>query len=240
MAGQLFLVATPIGNLEDISHRALETLKNVDIIACEDTRRTGILLQHYNIDTPKESYHDHNKERRTPELLSKVESGLNVALVTDAGTPGIQDPGVYLTRRALHHGIQPIAIPGPTAFIIALVLSGFATDRFAFEGFLPTKKGRKTRLDSLIEESRTLIFYEAPHRVQRTLSQLHEILGDRRAVLARELTKKFETIHRGTITELIDELSKIPPRGEYVMVVEGNHEYNKRTRKQSGDPECTP
>ena len=240
MAGQLFLVATPIGNLEDISHRALETLRTVDVIACEDTRRTGVLLQHYGISTRRVSYYDHNKEQRTPELLDRIQTGQRIALVTDAGTPGIQDPGVYLVRKALELGIDPVVIPGPSALIIGLVVSGFATDRFAFEGFLPAKKGRKTRLESLKSEPRTMILYEAPHRVQKTLADLGEALGNRRAVLARELTKKFEEVHRGNISQLIDILSKTPPRGEYVVVVEGLKEYQKRTLKQHGDPECIP
>jgi 16S rRNA (cytidine1402-2'-O)-methyltransferase len=238
--GQLFLVATPIGNLDDISHRALEKLRTANVIACEDTRHTNILLQHWGIDTPRVSYHDHNKERRTPELLDRVGSGQQVALVTDAGTPGIQDPGVYMVRKALERGIEPVIIPGPSALILGLVLSGLATDRFAFEGFLPAKKGRNTRLESLAEEPRTLVFYEAPHRLAKTMSDLLQVLGDRQAALARELTKKFEEIQRGTISQLIEILSKTPPRGEYVIIVEGRKEHRKRTRKPQGDTECTP
>jgi len=238
--GQLFLVATPIGNLDDISHRALEILRAVDVIACEDTRHTGILLQHWGIKARRLSYHDHNKERRAPELLDGVESGQQVAMVTDAGTPGIQDPGVYLVRKSLERGIEPVVIPGPSALIIGLVVSGLATDRFAFEGFLPAKKGRNARLQSLAEEPRTIVLYEAPHRVEKILEDLLPVLGDRRAVLARELTKKFEEIQRGTITQLISKLTKNPPRGEYVVVVEGKNEYRKRNRKSHGDTECIP
>ena len=238
--GQLFLVATPIGNLDDISHRALETLRTVDIIACEDTRHTGILLQHWGITIPRISYHDHNKERRTPELLDRIKSGQQVALVTDAGTPGIQDPGVYIVRKALEQGIEPVVIPGPSALILGLVLSGLATDRFVFEGFLPAKKGRNTRLNSLAQEPRTLVFYEAPHRVEKTLSDLLQALGDRRAVLARELTKKFEEVQRAEVSRLIEMVSNTPPRGEYVIVVEGLKEHQKRTGKRQGDTECTP
>jgi 16S rRNA (cytidine1402-2'-O)-methyltransferase len=230
--GQLFLVATPIGNLDDISHRAVEIMQSADVIACEDTRHTGILLTRWQIKTKRISYHDHNKERRTPELLARVRSGERVALVTDAGTPGIQDPGVYLVRKALDQGIDPVVIPGPSALILGLVVSGFATDRFVFEGFLPVKKGRKTRLKSLKEEPRTLIFYEAPHRLQKTLSALLDTLGDRRAVLARELTKKFEEVQRGCLSELLDGLGAKPPRGEYVVVVEGSKEYRKRLGKR--------
>jgi 16S rRNA (cytidine1402-2'-O)-methyltransferase len=229
--GQLFLVATPIGNLKDISHRALETLQIVDVIACEDTRHSGILLQHWGIKAPRLSYHDHNKERRTPELLDRIESGQQVALITDAGTPGIQDPGVYMVRKALEREIEPVIIPGPSALIIGLVLSGFATDRFAFEGFLPAKKGRNTRLESLKQEPRTIVLYEAPHRVAKTLANLQQALGDRRAALARELTKKFEDVQRGTLDQLFEVVSTSPPRGEYVIVVEGLKEYQKRARK---------
>lgn len=238
--GQLFLVATPIGNLGDISHRALEILQTVDVIACEDTRHTGILLQHWGINKPRQSYHDHNKERRAPELLDLVQSGQRIALVTDAGTPGIQDPGVYLVRKSLARGIEPVVIPGPSAFIMGLVVSGLATDRFAFEGFLPAKKGRNARLQSLAEEPRTIVLYEAPHRLQKTLTDLSQLLGDRRAVLARELTKKFEETQRGTIAELVSRLTQNPPRGEYVVVIEGGDEYRKRTRKLHGDTACTP
>jgi 16S rRNA (cytidine1402-2'-O)-methyltransferase len=226
--GQLFLVATPIGNLEDVSHRALETLGSVDVIACEDTRHCGILLRRYGIDKKRLAYHDHNKERVTSGLLDRVEAGERVALVTDAGTPGIQDPGVYLVRKALARGIEPVVIPGPTALILGLVLSGLATDRFAFEGFLPVKKGRKRRMESLADEPRTLVFYEAPHRIEKTLGDLLDVLGDRRAVLARELTKKFEEVQRGSISQLINRLGERPPRGEYVVVVEGLKEYRKR------------
>ena len=230
--GQLFLVATPIGNLDDISHRAVEILQSADVIACEDTRHTGILLKRWHIKTRRVSYHDHNKESRTPELVKRVLSGERVALVTDAGTPGIQDPGVDLVRKALEQGIEPVMIPGPSALILGLVVSGFATDRFAFEGFLPTKKGRKTRLKSLQDEPRTLIFYEAPHRLQKTLGDLLDALGDRRAVLARELTKKFEEVQRGNLSELLHGLAEKPPRGEYVIVVEGLKEYRKRLGKK--------
>jgi len=236
--GQLFLVATPIGNLADISHRAVMTLKSADVIACEDTRRTGILLKRWGINTPRVSYHDHNKERQAPELLNRVQSGQKVALVTDAGTPGIQDPGVYLVRKALEQGIEPMIIPGPSAFVLGLVLSGLATDRFVFEGFLPVRKGRKTRLESLVDESRTMIFYEAPHRVGKTLRELLEVLGNRKASLARELTKKFEEVRRGTISELIETMNRTPLKGEFVIVVEGWHEYQKRLKKEINDPAC--
>ncbi len=226
--GQLFLVATPIGNLDDISQRAVEIHGSADVIACEDTRHSGILLKRWDINTRRVSFHDHNKERRTPELLKRVLSGERVALVTDAGTPGISDPGVFLVRKALEQGIEPVMIPGPSALIMGIVLSGFATDRFAFEGFLPAKKGRKTRIESLTTEPRTLIFYEAPHRIQKTTGDLLDALGDRRAVFARELTKKFEEVQRGCLSELLHGLVEKPPRGEYVVVVEGLKEYQKR------------
>ena len=231
--GQLLLVATPIGNLEDISFRAVETLKSADVIACEDTRHTGILLKRWGIDTPRLVYHDHNKERQAPELLRRVQSGQKVAMVTDAGMPGIQDPGVYLVRKALEQGIDPVVIPGPSAFVLGLVLSGLATDRFVFEGFLPVRKGRKTRLESLVDEPRTLIFYEAPHRVKKILGELLEVLGDRKATIARELTKKFEEVRRGTISELLETMNQTSIKGEFVIVVEGWHEYRKRMKKRA-------
>jgi 16S rRNA (cytidine1402-2'-O)-methyltransferase len=230
--GQLFLVATPIGNLEDVSFRAVETLKTVDVIACEDTRHTGILLKRWGINTPRIVYHDHNKERQASEILHRVQSGKNVAMVTDAGMPGISDPGVYLVRKALERGIVPVVIPGPSAFVLGIVQSGLATDRFVFEGFLPVRKGRKARLKSLVDEPRTMIFYEAPHRVKKMLGELLEVLGDRKATIARELTKKFEEVRRGTISELIDNINQMPVKGEFVIVVEGLHEYQKRMKKE--------
>jgi len=219
----LVLVPTPIGNLEDITLRALRCLKEADVIACEDTRTTGVLLQHYGIEKPKLSYHDHNERQRTPQLIERMKAGDTVALVTDAGTPGISDPGFFLVRACAEAGVRVEALPGPTAFVPALVLSGLPSDRFVFEGFLPAKKGRQTRLTSLAEESRTMVFYESPHRLVRTLGDLGEHFGsDRQAAVARELTKLHEEVARGTIEDLkADFEARAKVRGEIVIVVAG-------------------
>ncbi len=219
--GVLYVVSTPIGNMRDITLRALDVLAQVDVIAAEDTRHTGLLLKRYAIRTPLTSYHEYNRLKKTPELIARLRRGESVALVSDAGTPGISDPGSYLVRAALAENLRVQAIPGPTALVTALVTSGLATDRFVFEGFLPTKKGRRTRLESLRQEERTLVFYESPHRVHRTLRDLLEVLGDRQAVVARELTKKFEEIIRGPLSRLVAELQGKRMRGEVVLVVEG-------------------
>ncbi|MBC7186333.1 MAG: 16S rRNA (cytidine(1402)-2'-O)-methyltransferase, partial [Calditrichaeota bacterium] len=211
----------PIGNLRDITLRALDVLEQVDLIAAEDTRHTGILLQHYGIRKPLISYHQYNRVQRTPQLIERLKEGQAVALVSDAGTPGISDPGFYLVRAAITNGISVQAVPGPTALITALVASGLATDRFAYEGFLPTKKGRKTRLEGLRNEERTLVFYESPQRLQRTLRELLAVLGDRQAVVARELTKKFEEIIRAPLSELVSRFESKKVKGEVVLVVEG-------------------
>lgn len=219
----LFLVPTPIGNLEDITLRALRVLREVDLIACEDTRTTGVLLAHFEIKTPTISYHDHNERARAPQLIARMEAGEKIALVTDAGTPGISDPGFYLVRACLQADLPVEALPGPTAFVPALVASGLPSDRFAFEGFLPHKKGRKTRINELSDEPRTLILYESPHRLVRTLSQLASAFGeDRAAAVGREISKKFEEIQRGTLKELLDHYGAQPRvRGEIVLVVDG-------------------
>lgn len=202
--------------------RALDVLKDVDLIAAEDTRHTARLLSAYQIRTRTISYHDFNKERRTPELLKKLREGLNVAIVSDAGTPGISDPCYYLVTRAIKEDLPVIPIPGPTAAISALVVSGLATDRFVFEGFLPNKAGRaRSRVVELAGETRTLIFYESPHRLVRNLKILSEILGDRRVAVARELTKQFEEIMRGSLSTVMEQFETTPPRGEFVLIVEG-------------------
>ncbi len=220
-AGKLFLISTPIGNLKDFSFRSVEVLAKVDLIAAEDTRRVSILLRHYNIDKPKTSYYDFNKEKKTPELIRKLLQGQTIALVSDAGTPGISDPAFYLVREAIKQNIKIEAIPGPTAFVPALIISGLPTDRFVFEGFLPHKKGRQTRLKELADEKRTIIFYESPKRVLKTLAQLYSIWGDRRVAIARELTKKFEQVYRGTLQEFVESPEQIKQKGEFVIVVEG-------------------
>ncbi|MEM1044026.1 MAG: 16S rRNA (cytidine(1402)-2'-O)-methyltransferase [Bacteroidota bacterium] len=219
----LYLVPTPIGNLEDVTLRALRILKEADLVACEDTRTSGVLLGHYGIETPRTSYHDHNERQKAPRLVERMQAGETVALVTDAGSPGVSDPGFYLVRACLQAGLPVEALPGPTAFVPALALSGLPTDRFAFEGFLPAKKGRQTRLQSLAGEERTLVFYESPHRLVKTLGQLAEHLGpDRPAAVARELTKKFEEVERGTLADLAGRFGERPKvRGEIVLVVGG-------------------
>ena len=219
----LYLVPTPIGNLEDITLRALRILKEVDLIACEDTRTSGVLLAHFGIETPKTSYHDHNETRKAPQLIERMQAGARIALITDAGSPGISDPGFYLVRECARHEIPVEALPGPTAFVPALAASALPSERFVFEGFLPTKKGRQTRIKTLAEETRTMVFYESPHRLVKTLGQLEEAFGaERPAAVARELTKKFEEIQRGTLAELHSYFAAQPKvRGEIVLVVGG-------------------
>lgn len=219
--GTLYLVATPIGNLDDITHRAVKVLSSVDLVAAEDTRKTKILLDHYAINKPMLSYFSYNERQRTPQLIEKLRQGSSIALVSDAGTPGISDPAFHIVQSALDHGISVVPIPGPSAFVSALIVSGLPTDRFVFEGFLPVKKGRKTKLGILRTESRTIILYESPHRVLKTLGEIHVAFGDRQVVVARELTKKFEEIVRGKLSMVIPQLTSKPTRGEYVIVVEG-------------------
>ena len=219
--GTLYLVATPIGNLEDITYRAVNVLNAVDLIAAEDTRKTKILLDHYNISKQMISYYSYNEQARAPQLIDKLLSGQSIALVSDAGTPGISDPAVHIVQRALAHGISIIPIPGPAAFVSALIASGLPTDRFVFEGFLPSKKGRKTKFESLKSETRTIIIYESPHRIVKTLGEIQTYFGSRNVVVARELTKKFEEIVRGPVQSVLAEVSKKSPRGEYVITIEG-------------------
>jgi len=219
--GVLYLVSTPIGNLRDLSFRALDVLTQVDLIAAEDTRRTRILLEHYTVHTPTTSYFDHNKERKTPLLLNKLRHGVSIALVSDAGTPGISDPAFYLVRAVVEADLTVQAIPGPTAMIAALILSGLATDRFVFEGFLPVKKGRLKRLEALSCEPRTIILYESPQRLMRTLCDIKQHCGSRNVAIAREITKRFEECLRGNVIELIEQLENKKIKGEIVLVVEG-------------------
>ena len=219
----LYIVSTPIGNLKDITLRAIETLKSVDFIACEDTRKTLILLNHYQIKKPLISYYSYNQIRRGEEILKLLTQGKSVALVSDSGTPGISDPGAQLIRRAIENNIPLTHIPGPTALIAALSLSGLPTHKFAFEGFLPKKKGpRKKRLILLSKDDRTIILYESPYRIKVLLSEILEIMGDRDIAVARELTKKFEEIRRGRVSELIKYFEKTRPRGEFIVVVSGS------------------
>jgi 16S rRNA (cytidine1402-2'-O)-methyltransferase len=218
----LYLVPTPIGNLEDITLRALNVLKSVDVILAEDTRTTGKLLKHFEIKKPLESYHIFNEHKTVERLISRLDSGVVMALVSDAGTPGISDPGFLLVREVRDRGLTVSCLPGPTAFVPALVNSGLPLDRFVFEGFLPHKKGRKTRIDALVDEPRTMIFYESPHRLMKTLVQFSEVFGaDRVACVSRELTKLYEENVRGTLAELIDYYETHPIKGEIVLTVSG-------------------
>lgn len=219
--GTLYVVGTPIGNLEDITHRAVRILGEVDLVAAEDTRTTKVLLDRYGIRKPMVSYHSHNERRRAAELVDRLEAGETVALVSDAGTPGISDPAFSVVREAINRGIQVVPVPGAAAFLQALVASGLPTDRFVFEGFLPHKKGRQTRIRALSQEHRTIVLYESPHRLVKTLSELLHELGDRDAAVARELTKKFEEIARGRLSELVREFSGRPVKGEIVLLVSG-------------------
>lgn len=222
MSGKLYLCATPIGNLEDITLRVLRVLKEVDLIAAEDTRNSIKLLNHFDIKTPMTSYHEYNKIEKAYTLIGKMQEGMNIALITDAGTPGISDPGEELVRMCLDAGIEVTFLPGPAACITALTLSGLSTRRFAFEAFLPMdKKERKEVLQELVDETRTIIIYEAPHKLVKTLRDLRETLGNRRITLCRELTKKHETVFRTTIEELLSCYENEKPLGECVLVIEG-------------------
>jgi len=218
----LFLVPTPIGNLKDITLRAIEVLKSVDVILAEDTRTTGKLLKHLEINRPLQSYHIFNEHKAVEKLVDRMRRGEVLALVSDAGTPGISDPGFLLVRAAKDAGLEVNCLPGATAFVPALVNSGLPNDRFTFEGFLPHKKGRKTRIESLLEESRTMIFYESPHRLMKTLEQFTEAFGpDRMASVSRELTKIYEENVRGTLQELVAYYKEHPIKGEIVLIVQG-------------------
>lgn len=219
--GILYVVSTPIGNLEDITMRAVRVLKEADLIAAEDTRHTSVLLRQYGIETRMQSYHDHNKEAVTPRLITELRKGNSLAIVSDAGTPGISDPAFYLVREAVNHDLPVVPVPGPSASLACLVASGLPTDRFVFEGFLPVKKGRSTRLALLKEEPRTIILYESPHRIMRTLTDLRDVLGDRSVCIGREITKKFEEMIRGSLSDVIDDLSRGRIRGEFVITLQG-------------------
>ena len=234
MSGKLYLCATPIGNLEDITLRVLRTLKEVDLIAAEDTRNSIKLLNHFDIKTPMTSYHEYNKIDKAYVLINKMREGQNIALITDAGTPGISDPGEELAAMCCEAGIEVTSLPGPAACITALTLSGLSTRRFAFEAFLPAdKKERKMILEELKNETRTIIIYEAPHRLVRTLEELRETLGNRRMTLCRELTKKHETAFHTTIENLITFYTTEKPLGECVLVVEGKSHQEMKEEQQA-------
>lgn len=222
MTGKLFLCATPIGNLDDITLRVLDTLKSVDLIAAEDTRHSIKLLNHFKIKVPMTSYHEFNKIEKSKVLVNKMIQGTNIALITDAGTPGISDPGEEIVRQAYEAGIEVTSLPGPAACITALTMSGLSTRRFAFEAFLPTdKKERAIIRQELAEETRTIVLYEAPHRLQKTLQELFETLGNRNITLCKELTKRHENAMRTTLKEAISYYETNEPKGEYVLIIQG-------------------
>lgn len=227
MAGTLYLCATPIGNLEDITFRVLRTLKEADLIAAEDTRHSIKLLNHFDIKTPMTSYHEYNKVDKARYLVGQLEEGVDIALITDAGTPGISDPGEELVRQCYEAGIQVTSLPGPAACITALTMSGLSTRRFCFEAFLPSEKGDKKErariLEELRQETRTIIVYEAPHHLVRTLEDLYKVLGDRNITICRELTKKYETAYRTTFRDALEHYHEEEPKGECVIVIEGKH-----------------
>lgn len=220
--GKLYIVPTPIGNLDDITLRAIKVLKEVDLILAEDTRTSGKLLKHFEIGTQMQSHHMHNEHKMVDRIVERLKSGETIALISDAGTPAISDPGFLLTRACIQNNIVVDCLPGATAFVPALVNSGLPNDKFVFEGFLPIKKGRQTRLELLGEETRTMIFYESPHKLIKTLTQFAEYFGkDRQISVSRELTKMYEETVRGTITEMIEYFTIKPPKGEFVIVVGG-------------------
>lgn len=220
--GKLFLVPTPIGNLEDITFRAVRVLKEADLILAEDTRTSGKLLKHFEIQTQMFSHHMHNEHKTVDSVVSRIKSGETVALISDAGTPAISDPGFLLTRACVEAGIEVDCLPGATAFVPALVNSGLPNDKFVFEGFLPVKKGRQTRLKFLAEETRTMVFYESPHKLIKTLGNFTEYFGENRRVsVSREITKMHEETVRGSVQEVLQHYTDNPPKGEIVIVVEG-------------------
>ena len=222
--GKLIIVPTPIGNLEDMTLRAIKALKEVGLILAEDTRTSGKLLHHFEINTPMQSHHMHNEHKTVANLVKRLKSGLeDIALISDAGTPAISDPGFLLTRACIENNIEVECLPGATAFVPALVNSGLPNDKFVFEGFLPVKKGRQTRLKLLAEEPRTMIFYESPHKLLKTLTHFGEYFGEDRLIsVSRELTKLYEETIRGTVKEVLEHYTEKPPKGEIVIVVSGN------------------
>lgn len=231
--GTLTIIPTPIGNLKDITLRALEKLKEADLILAEDTRTSGVLLKHYDIHTPMESHHKFNEYKQAEGMAQRIAGGLRVALISDAGTPLVSDPGSYLVKACIEQDIKISCLPGPTALVPALVMSGLSAERFAFEGFLPVKKGRKSMLEALASEPRTLIFYESPFRVVRTLHDLGEYFGKtRQAATVRELSKIYETVQRGTLEELAAYYEATPPKGEFVLLVEGTQHLAEMHKKE--------
>lgn len=232
--GKLYIVPTPIGNLEDMTFRAIRILKEVDLILAEDTRTSGILLKHFEIQNKMTSYHKFNEHKTVEHIVSRLNSGENIALISDAGTPGISDPGFLVVRACAQEGIDIECLPGATAFVPALVLSGLPCDKFVFEGFLPQKKGRQTRIKELCEETRTIVFYESPHRVVKTLEQLIEFFGEDRQISAsREISKLHEETIRGTMSEVLQHFSQHDPRGEFVLIVAGKEPPIKEKKSYS-------
>ena len=225
MMGTLYLVPTPVGNLEDITFRALRILKEADLILAEDTRTSGKLLKHFEIKNAMLSYHKFNEHQTVSRVVERLVAGETVAVISDAGTPGISDPGFLVVREAVRAGVEVITLPGATAFVPALVSSGLPCDKFCFEGFLPQKKGRQTRLKQLVQEPRTMIFYESPHRIVKTLTQLAEVFGAERPIsVCREISKMYEESVRGTVQEVLEHFTTNEPKGEFVLIVGGNEE----------------
>jgi len=219
--GTLYIISTPIGNLKDATHRSLELLSDVDLIAAEDTRRTGILLKHYEIKTPLSSFNSYNQVKKSDRLIARLKAGHDLALVSDAGTPGVSDPLYYLVKAALDQRVPVVSLPGPSAVLAALTVSGLPINRFVFEGFLPRKKGRKKFIEELAQEKRTIALFESPHRIVKTLNELYQVMGDRKAVLARELTKIHEEVIRGTLGALATKAEEQKLKGEITLVISG-------------------
>jgi len=226
--GTLYIVSTPIGNLKDMTHRSLEQLSQVGLIAAEDTRRTGILLKHYEISTRLSSFNSFNQEKKSEQFIARLMKGDDLALVSDAGTPGVSDPLYHLVRAALKESIPVVPLPGPSAVLAALTVSGLPVDRFVFEGFLPRKKGRKKLIEELAEEKRTIVLFESPHRIAKTLNELYQAMGDRQAALARELTKVYEEVIRGSLEELAAVAEERKLKGEITLVIAGCSKRNKK------------
>ena len=219
--GTLYILSTPIGNLKDATHRSLELLSDVDLIAAEDTRRTGVLLKHYDIKTPLSSFNSYNQVKKSDRLIARLKAGHDLALVSDAGTPGISDPLYYLVKVALNERVPVVSLPGPSAVLVALTVSGLPMNRFVFEGFLPRKKGRKKLIEELVQEKRTIVLFESPHRIVKTLNELYQVMGERKVVLARELTKIHEEVIRGTLGELAIKAAEQKLKGEITLVISG-------------------
>lgn len=226
---KLYIVPTPIGNLKDITFRAIDILNEVDLILAEDTRTSGKLLKHYNIQTPMQSHHMHNEHKTVNSIVNRIKNGEKIALISDAGTPAISDPGFLLTRACIENAIEVECLPGATAFVPALVNSGLPNDKFIFEGFLPPKKGRQTRLEKLADEDRTMLFYESPYKLIKTLTQFAQYFGEERRIsVSRELTKLYEETKRGTIKKALDYYTNNPPKGEIVIIVAGKPAVKKK------------